>query len=133
MRLPFLQEAGGRSIHVKGKRYANPSAGFVQRDFFTHRGIVCCLSPARRRDARKGPLHYQAGPGPAGPGGGVAGAERATRTAASIPQPGQSSTAIVRRRPWGSHATVFMGRAPEQLWPYRRPISVIREIMESRM
>jgi hypothetical protein len=26
-----------------------------------------------------------------------------------------------------------MGRVPERLWPYRQSISVIREIMESRM
>ncbi len=66
MRPPFPQEASGRSIHVKNKRYANPPAGFVQRDFFTHRGIACWLPPARRRDARKGPLHYVTGMGPTG-------------------------------------------------------------------
>ena len=60
--------------------------------------------------------HCQTGPGPARPGGGVAGGARAMRTAAAIPQPGQSSTAIVRRRPRGSHATVFRGRVPRRDW-----------------
>ncbi len=40
-----------------------------------------------RREHRRHKGHCQTGPEPAGPGGGVAGAERATRTAASIPQP----------------------------------------------
>jgi len=46
----------------KDKWHANPPAGFVQRAFFTHRGIACSLSPARRRDARKSPLHSQCRP-----------------------------------------------------------------------
>jgi len=100
----LLSPAGhGLAINPhKGKRHANPPAGFVQRAFFTHRGILCCLSPARRRDARKSPLHYQTGPGPAGTSGGVAGAERTTRTASLIRQPGQSSATILHRRPRGS-------------------------------
>jgi len=45
---------------------------------------------------------HQAGPGPAGPGGGVAGVARVPPSASAIPQPGPSSTAMVRRRPRGS-------------------------------
>ena len=63
--LPLTQDAGWRSIHIS-KRYANPPASFVQRDFFTHRGIARCLSPTRRRDSRKSPLHSRT-PGRGGP------------------------------------------------------------------
>ena len=58
--LSVLTSPAGRGLAInphKSKRYANPPAGFVQRDFFTHRDSACCLSPARRRDARKSPLH----------------------------------------------------------------------------
>jgi hypothetical protein len=61
---------------------------------------------ARRR--HKG--HYQPGPGPAGADGGVAGAERSARSASVIPPPGQSSAAILRRRPRGSQDASCRGR-----------------------
>jgi len=45
------------------------------------------LGRGAERRRHKGP--YQTGPGPAGPDGGVAGAERTARRASLIPQPGQ--------------------------------------------
>ena len=65
-----------------------PSPGVTQK--LVQRGTNSASATEPRR--HKG--HYQTEAGQARPGGGVAGAERATRTAASIPQPGQSSTAI---------------------------------------
>ena len=67
---------------------------------------------ARRRP--KG--HYQTGPGPAGADSGVAGAERTARSASLIPQPGQSSATILRRRPRGSQDASCRGRVQPRDW-----------------
>jgi len=50
-------------------------------------------------------------------GGGVAGAGRATRTASVIPQPGQSSAAMLRRRPRGSQGA--SAERPRRVCPRR--------------
>jgi len=71
----------------------------------------------RRRDTG----HYRTGrrvvAGGGVAGGGVAGAGRATRTASVIPQPGQSSAAMLRRRPRGSQGA--SAERPRRVCPRR--------------
>jgi hypothetical protein len=87
---------GDSHYRIGGGRLASGAGRFVERS--RHKG------------------HYQSGPGPAGADGGVAGAERATRTASLIPPPGQSSTAILRRRPRGSQDASCRGRVQPRDW-----------------
>jgi predicted dehydrogenase len=84
------------------------------------------IAAARRRDGggiwqRIGDIKalIRPGRGRRGPAAGwlaVAGAERATQPASPIPQPGQPSTAIVRRRPRGSQEASCRGRVQRRDW-----------------
>jgi hypothetical protein len=76
--------------------------------------LHCGIREGVEHRKHKGP--YRAGPAPAGTGGRVAGAERAARTASVIPQPGQSSAAILRRQARGSQHAAFRGGVQRREW-----------------
>jgi hypothetical protein len=90
---------------------------------------------AARRAKEPSSLSDRAGAGGARRRGGGRRESHADRSIDPPARPvinGDRAPATAGQSRYGLQATVFRGRVPEQLWPYRQSISVIREIMESR-